>query len=67
MACQGDKNVKRLLNVNTIYCGDSCELLKYIAPDSIALSFWSPPYFLGKDYEKEVSYENWQHLLKTVI
>lgn len=52
---------------NNIYCGDSRELLKQIAPESIALSFWSPPYFLGKDYEQGVSYEQWQEMLKEVI
>lgn len=52
---------------NNIYLGDSCELLKLIKKDSIALSFWSPPYFLGKEYEKGESYISWQNLLKTVI
>ena len=52
---------------NNIYLGDSCQLLKDIVPESIALSFWSPPYFLGKEYEKGESYESWQHMLQTVI
>ena len=52
---------------NNIYLGDSCRLLKKIDADSIALSFWSPPYFLGKEYEKGESYESWQNMLKTVI
>lgn len=52
---------------NNIYLGDSCQLLKDIEPESIALSFWSPPYFLGKEYEKGESYESWQHMLQTVI
>jgi len=56
-----------MLDVNHIYCGDSRILLKEIEPDSIALSFWSPPYFLGKDYEQGVSYEQWQSMLKEVI
>ena len=56
-----------MLEVNQIYCGDSRELLKEIEPDSLALSFWSPPYFLGKDYEQGVSYEQWQDMLKEVI
>ena len=41
--------------------------MKGIESDSVALSFWSPPYFLGKEYEKNESYESWQKLLKTVI
>ena len=42
-------------------------MLKNIEPDSIALSFWSPPYFLGKEYEENESYESWQSLLQVVI
>ncbi len=38
-----------------------------IAPASIALSFWSPPYFVGKEYEKDETYESWQTLLRKVI
>lgn len=56
-----------MLEVNKIYLGDSCELMKEIEPDSISLSFWSPPYFLGKDYEADCSYDSWQKLLQTVI
>ena len=56
-----------MLETNKIYCGDSRQLLKEIAPSSISLSFWSPPYFLGKDYEQNVSYEQWQEMLKEVI
>ena len=55
------------LENNNIYLGDSCSLLKEIEADSISLSFWSPPYFLGKEYEKGESYESWQNMLKTVI
>lgn len=56
-----------MLKPNEIYCGDSRELLKQIEPESVALSFWSPPYFLGKDYEKGVTYDEWQAMLKEVI
>lgn len=52
---------------NNIYLGDSSQLLKDIAADSVALSFWSPPYFLGKEYEKGISYEDWQEMLRKVI
>ena len=52
---------------NNIYLGDSCLLLKDIEAESISLSFWSPPYFLGKEYEKGESYKSWQNMLKTVI
>lgn len=56
-----------MLETNEIYCGDSRELLTQIELDSVSLSFWSPPYFLGKDYEQGVSYEQWQNMLKEVV
>lgn len=55
------------ISLNKIYCGDSREYLMKIEENSISLSFWSPPYFLNKDYEKGESYESWQELLETVI
>lgn len=53
--------------VNQIYQGDARDLLPQLAPDSIACSVWSPPYHLGKDYEKDMSYDEWQALLRDVI
>jgi site-specific DNA-methyltransferase (adenine-specific) len=55
------------IKVNDIYLGRSEELMKRIAPDSVALSFWSPPYFVGKEYEQNETYDTWQEMLKTVI
>lgn len=52
---------------NGVYCGDSTELMKFIEPQSVSVSFWSPPYFMGKDYEKDATYDSWQLLLKNVI
>lgn len=55
------------LEINNVYCGDNRNLMRQIEPNSISLSFWSPPYFLGKDYEKDSTYESWQQMLKEVI
>lgn len=55
------------LKTNTVYLGDSQELLKQIEPNSISLSVWSPPYYVGKTYEKELTYEEWVSLLENVI
>lgn len=55
------------LEINTIYQGDSRELIRCIKPESVALSFWSPPYFLNKEYEKYLDYEGWMELLRDVI
>ena len=55
------------LAINTINHGDARALLRQIESESIALSFWSPPYFLGKDYEKYLTYDGWKDLLREVI
>ena len=55
------------LEANNIYHGRSEIVMSEIASDSIAVSFWSPPYFVGKDYEKNETYESWQLMLQEVI
>ena len=55
------------LQENSIYCGDARKLLKRISPNAVDLSFWSPPYFVGKSYEKALSFDDWQELLCEVI
>lgn len=57
----------RNLEKNQIYQGRAEDLIRQIEPSSVALSFWSPPYFVGKEYEKEETYAGWQSLLKSVI
>ena len=39
------------LQPDQIYQGDARDLLPTIAPNSLPLSVWSPPYFVGKEYE----------------
>ncbi len=55
------------LDLNEIYPGDARELLPSIEPESIACSVWSPPYHVGKEYEKGITYEQWSDLLKEVV
>ena len=55
------------LGVDRIYRGDARALLPRIAPESVALSVWSPPYFVGKSYESHLSFEDWQSMLQDVI
>ena len=55
------------LQPNQIHQGDARALLPKIEPNSVALSVWSPPYFVGKEYEADLSFEDWQNLLETVI
>jgi DNA modification methylase len=56
-----------VLRVNQIYAGDARQLLTEIEPNSIACSVWSPPYHVGKEYEKGITYDGWVDLLTTVI
>lgn len=55
------------LAVDQIYQGDARELLPDVAPESVALSCWSPPYFVGKSYEKDMTFKGWKDLLATVV
>lgn len=55
------------LEENAIYCGDARDLLRDVRPESVALSFWSPPYFVGKSYERDMEYEDWQGLIREAV
>ncbi len=57
----------RYLAVNQVHHGDCRHLLTKIHPGSIALSVWSPPYYVGKDYEKDLDFEAWTKLLQETI
>jgi site-specific DNA-methyltransferase (adenine-specific) len=52
---------------NAIHQGDARALLHAITPNSVALSVWSPPYFVGKSYEANWTFDDWQRLLHDVI
>ena len=56
-----------MLSSNEIYQGDTRELLGQVSPESVALSFWSPPYFVGKSYETELDFAAWSDLLRETI
>jgi DNA modification methylase len=61
------RNGLEYLAPDSIYHGDARIALDWIAPESLALSVWSPPYYVGKSYEKHLTFEDWQSLLQTVI
>jgi DNA modification methylase len=61
------KKTVNYLKPGEIYYGDAQKLLPKIEPNSITLSIWSPPYFVGKKYESHLSFEDWKSLLKNVI
>lgn len=50
-----------------VFLGDARELGRYAEPDSIALSVWSPPYHVGKSYERDQSFTEWKALLKRTL
>jgi DNA modification methylase len=60
-------STQKYLAVDAIHEGDTRILLHRIEPDSVALSVWSPPYFVGKQYEAHLTFDAWRSLLKTVI
>ncbi len=57
----------KYLQENAVHHGRSEQLLKKIQPESVSLSFWSPPYFVGKQYERDETYDSWQKMLRDVI
>lgn len=52
---------------NTVHQGDAVRLMKRITPHTVAVSFWSPPYFVGKSYEQGITFADWQGMLRDVI
>jgi DNA modification methylase len=50
-----------------LFCADCRDVLPTLAPDSIALSVWSPPYCVGKGYEAGVTYDEWANMLTDVL
>ncbi len=52
---------------NQIVRGDARSVLRNLPGGSVDLSFWSPPYFVGKSYERDWSFSDWQQLLQDVI
>lgn len=57
----------RPLELDRLYLGDCRELFPRVAPESVALSVWSPPYFVGKSYERDLSFEEWESLIAHAI
>jgi site-specific DNA-methyltransferase (adenine-specific) len=55
------------LELDAVHEGDCRELLARVEDGSVALSVWSPPYFVGKSYERDLSFDEWHALLRDVI
>ena len=52
---------------NRIVTGDARKVLASLPKESVDLSFWSPPYYVGKSYEKHLSFLDWKNLIQEVI
>ena len=52
---------------NRVLVGDARTHLARLPAESVDLSFWSPPYFVGKTYEQHLGFEDWKTLLKGVV
>ena len=50
-----------------ILTGDARRHLAKLPDACIDLSFWSPPYYVGKSYERHLSFDGWRGLLREVI
>ena len=52
---------------NRVVRADAREALQDLPADSVDLSFWSPPYFVGKSYEQHLDFEGWQQLIRETV
>ena len=60
-ACAG-----RLLP-NAIACGDAREQSARIGPGTVDLALWSPPYLMGKPYERDLDLRSWTDLMRELL
>ena len=64
---ESKENFKPSIKFNRIVTGDARIALKQLPAESVDLSFWSPPYYVGKSYEKNLTFTDWQNLVAEVI
>ena len=53
--------------LNRILVGDARRLMGAIPEAAVDLSFWSPPYYVGKSYESHLDFDGWKSLVSDVI
>ena len=63
----GKHGTRAWLGIDDVYCGDAPALLQRIEPESIACSVWSPPYHVGKNYERNNTFDDWKSLLQRTM
>jgi len=52
---------------NQIIVGNAPSILRRLPPSSVDLSFWSPPYHVGKSYERDQTFDEWKKLLQDTV
>ena len=50
-----------------IICGDARDVMRQMPAASVDLSFWSPPYFVGKSYERDLDFDGWRSMVADVV
>ena len=50
-----------------VVCADARSALQQLPDDSVDLAFWSPPYNVGKSYERGQSHDEWREMLREVV
>ncbi len=55
------------IEFNRIIAGDARSALRKVPDASVDLSFWSPPYHVGKSYESDMTFDDWISLVGDVI
>ena len=54
--------------LNQVHHGDCRQIMDTLPDECIDLSVWSPPYYVGKDYEEYLpEFSDWQNLLSETI
>lgn len=51
----------------SLFLGDCRDIIPTISENSVSLSVWSPPYCVGKEYERGVTYDEWANMLSDVL
>ncbi|GJM19496.1 MAG: hypothetical protein DHS20C14_17090 [Phycisphaeraceae bacterium] len=55
------------VEMNAVHVGDAAELMKRLPEASIDFSVWSPPYSVGKEYERGQDHAAWEALITGVL
>lgn len=61
------KRGKPISLFDRIITSDARKVLVSLPRESVDLSFWSPPYYVGKSYEKHLSFSDWKNLIREVV